>query len=117
MRLKGTYSSSAAYEVGDLVRFSNGGVYHLQKVAPAGTPPVDTRYWSLASQTISDVVNIVLDGIEIADSNDLKTANNLTTTAAGKALDARQGKTLKGLIDDLTARVAALEPEPPATET
>ncbi len=32
-------------------------------------------------------------------------ANNLTTTAAGKVLDARQGKALKDLIDTLTTAV------------
>ena len=36
-------------------------------------------------------------------------ANNLTTTSVGYALDARQGKTLKDLIDNLDARVTALE--------
>ena len=36
-------------------------------------------------------------------------ANNLTTTASGYALDARQGKVLKDLIDALDARVTALE--------
>lgn len=35
--------------------------------------------------------------------------NNLTTTTSGYALDARQGKVLKDLIDALDARVAALE--------
>lgn len=35
--------------------------------------------------------------------------NNLTTTAAYRVLDARQGKALKDLIDALDARVSALE--------
>lgn len=35
--------------------------------------------------------------------------NNLTTTSATYALDARQGKVLKDLIDNLDARVTALE--------
>ena len=58
----------------------------------------------------SEAVTLILDGVAIADANDPPLANNLTTTASGKALDARQGKALKTLIDDLTTRVAALEP-------
>lgn len=37
-------------------------------------------------------------------------SNNLTTTSAGKVLDASQGKILKDLIDELTARVDAITP-------
>lgn len=44
-----------------------------------------------------------------AQANKTTIANNLTTTAAGSALDAQQGKVLKDALDALTARVTALE--------
>lgn len=43
---------------------------------------------------------------QIIKENNVK--NNLTTTAAGSVLDARQGKELKALIDALDQRVTAL---------
>lgn len=109
MKLRGNYSAEVTYSVGDTVKFSNGLVYQLQKPAPAGTPPTNTHYWSQESQNVTDIVTVVMDALEIESGNNHPLANNLTTTAAGKGLDARQGKALKGLIDDLTTRVSALE--------
>ena len=113
MKLKGDYSAEATYNVGDVVLFTNGNVYHLQKDAPTGTPPTDTMYWSLCEQTLSECAKMIMDIDKANDTSGSqhKLANNLTTTAAGKGLDARQGKALKELIDALTERVAALEPE------
>lgn len=59
MRYKGTYDPTATYEVGDVVIFENGVVYHLQKAAEAGTAPTDTRYWGQLEQNLSDAVKIV----------------------------------------------------------
>lgn len=44
-----------------------------------------------------------------AQANKTNIVNNLTTSAAGSALDARQGKVLKDALDALTQRVTALE--------
>lgn len=44
-----------------------------------------------------------------AQANKTNIVNNLTTSAAGSALDAQQGKVLKDALDDLTQRVTALE--------
>lgn len=44
-----------------------------------------------------------------AQANKTNIINNLTTSAAGSALDAQQGKVLKDALDALTQRVAALE--------
>lgn len=44
-----------------------------------------------------------------AQANKTNIVNNLTTSAAGSALDAQQGKVLKDALDALTARVTALE--------
>ena len=117
MKLKGSYKPGINYSVGDVVMYTDGVVYHLQYSAPAGTPPVDTRYWGRANQPIQDIVSIVLDALDIESVNNIKLVNNLTTTSAGKGLDARQGKALKDALDALELRVAALEPETePGTE-
>jgi hypothetical protein len=44
-----------------------------------------------------------------AQANKTNIVNNLTTSAAGSALDAQQGKVLKDDLDALTQRVTALE--------
>jgi hypothetical protein len=44
-----------------------------------------------------------------AQANKTNIVNNLTTSAAGSALDAQQGKVLKDALDALTQRVIALE--------
>lgn len=70
MTLKGNYSGETTYSVGDVVLFTDGVSYHLQHPCPAGTPPVDTLYWSRTSQEINDIVSIAMDAIAMADSND-----------------------------------------------
>ena len=104
MKLKGVYSSATSYNVGDVVKFTDDVVYHLQQPAKAGTPPTDSRYWGQLEKTLKEAVWLILDAIDMAEA-DADTAvkamieNNLTTTAEGKILDARQGKALKELID------------------
>lgn len=44
-----------------------------------------------------------------AQANKTNIVNNLTTSAAGSALDAQQGKVLKDALDALTKRVTTLE--------
>lgn len=44
-----------------------------------------------------------------AQANKTNIVNNLTTSAAGSALDAQQGKVLKDALDALTQKVTALE--------
>ena len=102
MKLKGDYNPATTYDVEDVVRFEKV-VYHLQHPAPAGTPPKDTRYWGKTSQPIADIVNIALDAVDMANSDDVALEDDLTQSTAGKkALDAHQGKVLKGLIDGIT---------------
>ena len=114
MTFKGNYNPSTTYSVGDIVLFTDGRCYHLLHPAKSGVPPVNTLYWNPLDTQIEQGIKLALDAADIVVDQKLSIANNLTTTAAGKVLDARQGKALKGLIDDLTDRVAALEP--PASE-
>lgn len=103
MKLKGTYNSESTYSVGDAVKFTDGHVYHLQNPTPAGIPPTNTLFWGRLSQTLEECALMILDidAANEASGTQHKLANNLTTTVAGKGLDARQGKALKGLIDAL----------------
>lgn len=111
MTLKGEYKGNVTYSVGDVVKYTDNVIYHLQYPAKSGTPPTDTRYWGRVGQPMQDIVTIVMDALAIESANNIKLANNLTTTSAGKGLDARQGKELKDALDALELRVAALEPE------
>jgi len=101
MNLKGNYSDLVSYSVGDVVVWTDGTVYILHRPCSAGVPPTDTLYWERLDQYLAKAVTLIMGGISIAEGGALsgKVANNLTTTASGKVLDARQGKALKGLID------------------
>ena len=101
MTLKGDYSGLTSYSVGDVVKWTDGTVFILRKPCTSGTPPTDSLYWERMVQPMDQVVRFILDGVSMAEGGALtgKVANNLTTTASGKVLDARQGKTLKGYID------------------
>ena len=101
MTLKGNYSDLRSYSSGDVVRWTDSTIYVALKNAPAGIPPTDTRYWERAKQEYQDLIDLILDAFDSGNAMSEKVANNLTTTTAGKILDARQGKVLKTLIDDL----------------
>ena len=107
MELKGNYAAETSYSVGDVVRY-NDIFYHLQKATKAGTPPTDTLYWGRLDQVLAWAADLIMDALEIAETNHVQVVNNLTTTAAGKALDARQGKALKELIDTLGGTVSGI---------
>lgn len=97
MKLKGDYSGGTSYNVGDVVRFTDGNVYHLQRPCGAGVPPVNTLYWGRVNQDLQDAVTMVLD----MEEGDVTLEDDLNQTTAGKkALDAHQGKVLKEMIPD-----------------
>ena len=100
MKLTGDYNSGTSYSVGDVVLYTDGVVYHLQRPCSAGTPPVNTLYWGQVSQPLADAVKLIMDALEIESEHNLELANNLTTATTGKALDATQGKALKEMIPD-----------------
>lgn len=99
MKLKGAWVGDTTYDVGDVVRYSNGDVCILQKPCKAGVTPMDTKFWGKADDTTTAIVNIAMDAIELADSNDIELEDDLNQSTAGKkALDAHQGKVLKEMI-------------------
>ena len=77
-KLKGDYSAEVTYSVGDVVRYSNGNVYHLQRPAKAGVPPTETLYWGSVEQKLAEAILMVLDGVTIAvDSAEAEIPGNL----------------------------------------
>ena len=99
MKLKGAWDAETTYDVGDVVRYSNGDVCVLQHPCKAGITPLENRFWGRADGVTTQIVNIAMDAIELADGNDPELENDLTQTTAGKkALDAHQGKVLKEMI-------------------
>lgn len=69
MKLKGAYSAGVSYSVGDVVRNADDVIYILQKPAPSGTDPKDTRYWGRLLSPISDAAAFAIDAMEIAASD------------------------------------------------
>lgn len=112
MNIKGDYSGLTSYSVGDVVRLE-GVVYNLVRPCAAGTTPTNTLYWERIPQPLADSVELIMDGIGVAIDNALigKVANNLTTTATGKVLDARQGKALKELVNGVGAELDMVYPD------
>ena len=91
MTLKGNYSGLTSYSVGDVVCFQD--VFYLKnKASGAGVVPTDTKAWERLGKMASLAAKFAMD-------MSASVANNLTTSTAGKVLDARQGKALKELID------------------
>lgn len=58
MTYKGTYSDGTSYEVGDVVVFTDGISYCLQKPAPVGTGCHNTIYWSRTIEEVADMVSL-----------------------------------------------------------
>ena len=69
MKLKGAYSADVSYSVGDVVRNADDVIYILQKPAPAGTDPKDTRCWGRLLSPISDAASFAIDAMAIAATN------------------------------------------------
>ena len=57
---KGNYNNLATYSPGDVVKFANGIWYVMRREAPAGTPPVDTRYWNIAGHELATAAQMAL---------------------------------------------------------
>jgi hypothetical protein len=56
MNYKGAYDAGTEYAKGDVVIYTDGVPYYLQKAAPAGTTPHDVRSWNRVPQPFSEVV-------------------------------------------------------------
>ena len=93
MKLKGDWSALVTYDVGDVVRFENGEILHLERPCPAGVSPLDTLYWGKIIDPIASVISMMIDLM-----NDTNTA--LTTVAASIPTNIDdEGIVLKGTED------------------
>lgn len=61
MKFKGAWASGTSYDVGDVVTYEDGFVYHKQKPCAAGIKPIDTLFWGKLSQEASGIVNMFAD--------------------------------------------------------
>ena len=114
MKLKGNYNGGTTYSVGDVVKYTDGYVYHMHTaLGKAGADCHNTLYWQRIDKLIEECVGMILDGVTMAEDGALdgKVANNLTTTASGKVLDARQGKALKTLVDGVVEDLGEVNPD------
>lgn len=111
MNLKGDYNGLTTYDPKDVVRYTDGVCYELLKPCKAGVPPVDTLYWDRVPQPLQEACDLILDFALSVKALIPALANNLTTTSTGKALDARQGKALKTLIDTTGDTLNGLRPD------
>ena len=77
--MKGTWSSSATYEVLDAVSY-NGGFYITKQAVPANTEPTNTTYWQAA--LVRNLTNINQTRV------DFTSASTLTYTGASITIPA-----------------------------
>ena len=108
MNLKGDYNDLTSYSVGDVVRWTDDTIYFLLNPCKSGTPPTNTEFWERVPQNLQVAVDLIIDYVT---EKVPALANNLTTSSTGKALDAKQGKVLKGLVDDLDTAFGSLSPD------
>ena len=66
--MKGTWSSSAAYEVLDAVTYNNG-LYIAKQAVPANTLPTNTTYWQVAIENPISAVEYSSLGDATLDEN------------------------------------------------
>jgi hypothetical protein len=122
MKLKGDYKAATTYDVGDVVRFEKV-VYHLQHPCPAGTPPKDTRYWAKTSQPVADIVNIALDAVDMANSDDVPVPDNIgpSSIVLNSSTDGSSKQFLLTIADPATGEdpeltITEIVPDTPAAE-
>lgn len=93
MKLRGTYDSSVTYNVGDVVQFTDGKIYHLQHPALSGIPPTNTLYWGMVGQQLAEAVCLMMDIVEAFDDKLSEIAETIPTNINDEAI------TLKGTGD------------------
>ena len=92
---RGDFSASTTYEMLDLVNYNSAT--WLAKKTSVGIAPSEasSEYWFRMQGSVIQ--------------NPTQIANNLTTTASGYALDARQGKALMDSITSTNTKVSGIE--------
>jgi hypothetical protein len=124
MKLKGDYSAETSYSLGDVVRYTDGVTYHLLHRCPAGTPPVDTRYWGKTSQIINAIVDLCLDAVDMANSDDVPVPDNIgpSSIVLNSSTEGSSKQFLLTIADpesgeDPELTITEIVPDTPAEET
>ena len=76
MKLKGDYNAETTYDVGDVVRYANGEIYHLQHPCKAGVPPTETLYWERVQQLTAEAVKLIMDSMDLVGATVPKNIND-----------------------------------------
>ena len=82
MKLKGDWDSGTSYSVGDVVRYTDGVIYHLQNPCAAGITPLDTLYWGKADSMTAQAALFALDVADAVPKNISDEAITLKTETA-----------------------------------
>lgn len=69
MKLKGDWDSGTTYDVGDVVRYTDGNIYRLAIACAAGITPIDTMYWCKVSQIVAVAAGFALDAMALVPNN------------------------------------------------
>ena len=100
---RGDYDVSTTYEMLDLVNYNKATWICKREAVGIEPSDINSAYW------------FRILGVGILNSAVI--ANNLTTTAEGMVLDARQGKTLMDAITSANAKSASIESSLNETKT
>lgn len=61
MKLKGMFKPEEEYQTGDVVLMEgHDAAYIMFSSAPAGTPPIDTRFWNKLGSEISECAHLIV---------------------------------------------------------
>lgn len=66
---KGAWDAGTTYDTGDVVYFTDGFVYFLQKPCDAGITPANTLYWGKLGQEAAEVLMILRSVLEKIPTN------------------------------------------------
>ena len=68
MKLKGDYNPETSYNVGDVVRNSEGDFYYLANPCSAGNVPTNSLYWKRLEGDLSLCAEMILNGVDMAEA-------------------------------------------------
>lgn len=94
--MKGTWSSSATYEVLDAVSYNNG-LYIAKQAVPANTAPTNTTYWQLASNYPINYIQVDCTNISTLADLFAAVSANIANEGTG-GIGGAQSTSLKTLL-------------------
>lgn len=111
MKYCGSWNENTTYAEGDVVIYTDGVIYHLQKSCKAGITPVDTRCWSPLDKDKAEVIIMIADLFD----NLFERVDGLENAMPHNIND--EGITLKSGDDEYLVTVDASGDEPEVIAT